>query len=67
MPGEAKLVETDDGLKPEGEGWFVVNAREAVWGKRAPFGRSVGFENEEDAPFRQLGINIHVFEPGNPN
>ena len=26
---EAKLVEADGGLEPEGSGWFVLNAREA--------------------------------------
>jgi hypothetical protein len=31
MVDEARLVETENGLVPEGEGWFVVNAREARW------------------------------------
>jgi hypothetical protein len=29
---EAKLEQTENGLVPQGEGWFVLNAREAVWG-----------------------------------
>ncbi len=28
---EAELLETDAGLVPDGEGWFVVNARDARW------------------------------------
>jgi hypothetical protein len=32
MPDEAPLRETEHGLVPEGDGWFVLNAREA----RAP-------------------------------
>jgi len=31
MVEEAKLVETESGLEPEGPGWFVVNARDAAW------------------------------------
>ena len=31
MGSEAKLARTEDGLVPEGEGWFVVNARAARW------------------------------------
>jgi len=63
---EANLVPTDDGLVPEGDGWFVVNAREARWGSRdGVFGAGVRFEG--DAEFRELGINIRVPEPGQPN
>ncbi len=29
MVAESKLVETEAGLVPEGEGWFVLNARDA--------------------------------------
>ena len=28
---EAELKETDAGLVPEGEGWFVLNARDVTW------------------------------------
>jgi len=63
---EAQLVETEHGLVPEGEGWFVVNAREARWVDRSPpFDRSCRFEGE--ALFPQLGVNIRVLDPGRPN
>jgi uncharacterized cupin superfamily protein len=63
---EAKLVETEHGLVPKGDGWFVVNAREARWGSRANvFGASVRFEGEPEFP--EFGINLRVLEPGQAN
>jgi uncharacterized cupin superfamily protein len=62
---EAKLIETEGGLVPEGEGWFVVNARDARWWHSDTFGASVTFEGEPE--FAQLGINIQVLQPGQPN
>jgi uncharacterized cupin superfamily protein len=59
---EAPLEATEHGLVPNGEGWFVVNAREARW-RHAP-GRSAICEFEGDAAFTQLGINVSVLEPG---
>lgn len=35
MAPEASLKETETGLVPAGEGWFVLNAREARWFHRA--------------------------------
>src|ERR1051325_7238863 len=54
---------TDPGLVPEGDGWFVVNAREAVWNE-SDFGAYTRFEG--DARFPQIGINIGVLQPGQP-
>ena len=62
---EAKLVETASGLEPEGDGWFVVNVRDAAWYRNAAFGASALFQPEERSP--QLGVNIGVLEPGKPN
>ena len=28
---ESKLEKTEHGLAPSGEGWFVLNLRDAVW------------------------------------
>jgi uncharacterized cupin superfamily protein len=64
--GEAPLTETAGGLEPAGEGWFVVNARDACWWRNEAFGWGTVFEAEQH-PFRQLGINIQVLEPGQPN
>ena len=63
MVPEAPLHRTEAGLAPAGEGWFVVNAREARW-MQGPFGAYTRFEGE--ARFRQLGMNIAVLDPGQP-
>jgi len=63
MVEEAKLVETDGGLEPRGEGWFVLNAREAKW-LGGHFGAYTRFEG--DPSFPELGINIGVLAPGQP-
>jgi uncharacterized cupin superfamily protein len=66
---EAKLVETESGLEPEGAGWFVVNARDAAWWRhRGVFGFGCRFERlDSDAEFPQLGVNLRVLQPGEPN
>ncbi len=63
MVREAPLERVDGGLVPAGEGWFVVNAREARW-LGGDFGAYTRFEGE--ARFQQLGINIGVLVPGQP-
>jgi quercetin dioxygenase-like cupin family protein len=51
-----------NGLVTDGEGWFVVNARESRWRDEGPLGRYCTFEGKRRFP--QLGININVLEPG---
>lgn len=63
---EAPLKRTEHGLEPEGEGWFVVNATEAPWVTATGLGRACIFESREHE-FSEVGINIHVIEPGEPN
>ena len=65
MP-EARLEDSGAGLAPAGEGWFVVNARDAEWWVSDAFGSGTVFESEQ-VPFPQVGINIAVLEPGQPN
>jgi uncharacterized cupin superfamily protein len=66
MVPESRLEPTEQGIVPKGDGWFVLNARDARW-LHTP-GRSAicefeGFlEDEQD--FLQLGINLNVLEPG---
>jgi uncharacterized cupin superfamily protein len=62
---EAKVAPGEHGVVPEGEGWFVLNAREAPWAEREGMRRSCGFEG--DARFPELGINVNVLEPGRPS
>jgi uncharacterized cupin superfamily protein len=59
---EAPLRETKHGLVADVDGWFVVNARDARWRERESLGRWCDFEGKR--PFRQLGFNISVLEPG---
>lgn len=64
---EARLEQAESGLQPASEGWFVVNVRDVAWfTHRGAFGSACRFESRE-APFSQLGINIRVLEPGQPN
>jgi uncharacterized cupin superfamily protein len=65
MTDEAGLAQTESGLVPEGDGWFVVNTREARWWHSDTFGSACIFEG--DVPFPDFGINIHVLSPGQPN
>jgi uncharacterized cupin superfamily protein len=63
MP-EAPLRMTKYGLAPDGEGWFVVSAREARWRDTGPLGRYCNFEGKRRFP--HFGINLNVLEPGQP-
>ena len=63
---EAPLEDSGSGLAPAGEGWFVVNVRDAVWWDSEAFGSGTVFESDQ-ALFPQVGINIAVLEPGQPN
>ncbi len=65
MVREAPLAQTENGLTPAGEGWFVVNAAETPWWQSDYFGASTSFEGEPEFP--EYGINIHVLWPGQPN
>jgi uncharacterized cupin superfamily protein len=59
---EAELRQTEEGVVPEGDGWFVLNARDARWLDGGQLGKYCGFEGEPR--FAQLGINLNVLEPG---
>jgi uncharacterized cupin superfamily protein len=61
---EAPLRTTRFGLAPDGDGWFVLNARESRWRDTGALGKFCNFEGKKH--FRQLGINLNVLEPGQP-
>lgn len=65
---ESALEPTDDGLVPRGEGWFVVNARDARWLCRPGRGFCLPLtgstEDEVERYFPQVGINVFVLAPG---
>ena len=70
MIPEAPLEQTDAGLVPVGPGWFVLNAREGRWRER-PGRRGLAFTGSDDWDadwfFPQLGVNLAVLDPGEPN
>jgi uncharacterized cupin superfamily protein len=60
---EAPLAQTDAGLRPEGEGWFIVNLADAAWMTTEGGGTWSDLE-PPDARFGQFGIGVHVLPPG---
>jgi uncharacterized cupin superfamily protein len=64
MVPEAPLEATEHGLSPKGDGWFVLNAREARWA-HGP-GRPAICRFEGEPHFPQLGIRLNVLAPGEP-
>ena len=61
MP-EATLRMSKNGLVVDGEGWFIVNARDSRWRDEGRLGSYCTFEGKRRFP--HLGINISVLEPG---
>src|SRR4249920_2990200 len=64
MAPEAPLETTEHGLVAKGDGWFVLNARDAVWGVSEGRGAFSRFEGEPE--FSQLGVHLVAMEPGEP-
>ena len=66
---ESRLEKTEHGLVSKGEGWFVLNMRDAVW--RHVDGRGAvcvaGDDFEGERQLEQLGVNPFVLRPGEPN
>ena len=63
----APLERTDNGLRPTGEGWFVVNVFATPAGSRAPGLGRYGLFDSEEARLQQVGIGIGILLPGEPN
>ena len=59
---EAPLEQTEHGLIPAGEGWFVLNAKDARWNLEGTGQRLTFFEG--DAERWQVGLNVSILEPG---
>jgi uncharacterized cupin superfamily protein len=64
MVPRAPLEQTEAGLVPSGEGWFVLNACDARWWYRE--GRSTICDFEGELELAQLGIFLYVLGPGEP-
>jgi mannose-6-phosphate isomerase-like protein (cupin superfamily) len=65
MVPEAPLERTEDGLLPAGEGWFVLNCREAAWRDSRGLGTWPRLEGNTPM-FEQLGLGLSVLQPGEP-
>jgi mannose-6-phosphate isomerase-like protein (cupin superfamily) len=61
---EARLELTEHGLIPTGQGWFVLNARDARWHESEGRGVAPGLQGRAD--FAQLGIGLNLLRPGEP-
>jgi hypothetical protein len=59
---EAEFRTTKYGPVPDGDGWFVLNARDTRWREFGPLGRECDFQGKR--PFKQIGVNVNVLEPG---
>jgi uncharacterized cupin superfamily protein len=63
MVPEAPFEQEEQGRVPAGDGWFVLNARDAPWLENE-MGGYCAFEGKPRFP--QLGINLNVLPPGMP-
>ena len=63
MVPEAPLEPVGHGRAPAGEGWFVLNMRDARW-LDGDHGKYTRFEGELRWP--ELGLNVGVLQPGQP-
>ncbi len=64
MVPQAPHENTEHGRKATGEGWYVLNARDACWYDRGERGAVCDFEAGQD--WSQVGVNLFVLNPGNP-
>jgi uncharacterized cupin superfamily protein len=68
VAAESRLEKTEHGLVPKGEGWFVLNMREAEWRHVAGRGAVCVVLDDFEGwrKFDQLGVNPFVLGPGEP-
>jgi uncharacterized cupin superfamily protein len=68
MVPESPLERTDNGLVPKGDGWYVLNMRDAVWRHAEGRGAAcvVADQFEGERRFEQVGLNPFVLMPGEP-
>jgi uncharacterized cupin superfamily protein len=63
---EARLEESEYGLAPATDGWFVVNVRDGAWVTNDVFGSACVFEGD-DVSFPDIGFTLGVLRPGQPS
>jgi uncharacterized cupin superfamily protein len=64
MVPEAPLESREGWKYPKGDGWFVLNARDARWNHSDGRGAYCRFEGEPE--FSQVGIHLVTLAPGEP-
>jgi uncharacterized cupin superfamily protein len=65
---EAGRTRTEAGVVVEGDGWYVLNARDARWRQRETFGRVCMLEAEPVGEiFADHGFHVAVLQPGEAN
>jgi uncharacterized cupin superfamily protein len=64
MVPESPLEPTEHGLVAQGDGWFVLNARDARWRPSEGRGAVCLFEGEPEFP--QVGFHLVALSPGEP-
>ena len=60
---EAKIEQTETGLQPADDGWWILNASEIGWWTVERTGTWCSFESQA-APSPLLGIGFHILWPG---
>src|SRR3954464_13275201 len=68
MVSEARLRRMEEGLVPDGQGWWVLNARDARWIERDGRGWNVPFTgwtgDEVEGFYDLLGVNLVLVAAG---
>ena len=64
---EASLEDTPYGRHVTSEGWFVLNLADALALRNEEKGGALYPLESEKVRFRDFGINVRVFSPGEPN
>jgi uncharacterized cupin superfamily protein len=64
---EASLERATNGLVPAGDGWFVLNVRDAQWFDGGELGGLYASFESENARFEQIGVGIGILRPGEPS
>jgi len=67
MTDEAHLEETPYGRYPTSDGWFVLNLGEALALRNEAKGGAFYPLEPQDVRFPDVGVNVHVLWPGDPN
>ena len=62
---EAPLERNEQGVAPAGDGWFVLNAKDARWVEEG-VGPKLTFFEGGTGRFGQVGINVSIMGPGEP-